>query len=80
MNITYIENRVRELISERIALEMAHSELVQQNQKLNREFQEAVLKNQSRYAQIQGALLELEQLKISESRNGPEETVITYER
>lgn len=57
-----IENRIRELTGEQQNLEAGHNAMVQQNQKLNQEFQQATVKNQTRFAQLTGAITELRQL------------------
>lgn len=62
MNNKQIENRIRELTAERQSLESAHNAMVQQNQKFNQEFQQQVAQNQSRFAQITGAITELQKL------------------
>jgi seryl-tRNA synthetase len=66
-NTKQIENRIRELTLERTALESAHNALVQQNQKINQEFQQQVVQNQTRFAQITGAITELK--KLTENLN-----------
>jgi glutaredoxin 2 len=57
-----IQERITELVNERNTLEAAHNAMVQQNQKINQEFQQQVVQNQTRFAQISGALRELQQL------------------
>ena len=57
-----IQARIDELMSERSELEGFHSGLVAGNQKMNQEFQQAVVKNQTRFAQITGAIIELQKL------------------
>jgi len=62
MNNEQIEGRIAVLISERSVLESAHNAMVQQNQKINQEFQQQVVQNQTRFAQISGAITELQKL------------------
>lgn len=69
MNNEQIENRIKGLTAERASLESAHNALVQQNQKLNQEFQQTVMQNQTRFAQLTGAITELQQLVRSEGDN-----------
>jgi hypothetical protein len=57
-----IEARIKELTLERKSLEISHNALVEQNQKVNQEFQQQVLQNQTRFAQITGAITELQKL------------------
>ena len=57
-----IECRIDELMRERNELELFHSGLIAGNQKMNQDFQQAVIKNQTRFAQITGAITELQKL------------------
>lgn len=59
---TEIEQRIKVLTLERKALEVSHNALVQQNQKINQEFQQTVMQNQTRFAQLSGAIQELQNL------------------
>ena len=59
MDKVKIEQRITELTSERARLNAAHGELVQQNQRMNQEFQQKIVANQTRYAQLTGAIDEL---------------------
>lgn len=59
----HIEERIQALTLEQQALQTNHENMVKMNQQSNREFQEQVVKNQTRFAQIMGALNELNQLK-----------------
>ncbi len=69
METKLIEERIRDLTAELHTLEVAHNALVQQNQQTQAQFQQQVAKNQTRYAQIQGALGELNQLQTRERNN-----------
>jgi uncharacterized protein involved in exopolysaccharide biosynthesis len=59
MDKVKIEQRITELTTERARLNAAHSELVQQNQRMNQDFQQKIVANQTRYAQLTGAIDEL---------------------
>lgn len=58
-----IEQRIRQLAHELRELEIAHLRLVQNKTREDQAFQQQAVQNQSRFAQIQGALTELKQLK-----------------
>jgi hypothetical protein len=58
-----IEDRIKALILERKVLETTHNLQVQENQKINQEFQQTVAKNQTLFAQLTGAINELSKLK-----------------
>lgn len=62
MNTEQIENRIKGLTAERSSLEASHNALVQENQKINQEFQRTVSENQTRFAQLTGAINELKLL------------------
>jgi hypothetical protein len=62
MNNEIIRERIQMLMIERVNLEQSHAGMVQGNQVMNQEFQQQVAKNQTRFAQISGAITELQQL------------------
>jgi len=64
-----IEERIVALTKEILTLEETHNAMVKQNQQDTQQFQQQVAKNQTRYAQIQGALVELKQLLKPEGNN-----------
>jgi polyhydroxyalkanoate synthesis regulator phasin len=65
MNAEKIKERIKELATERDALQLHYSTSVQQNQKMNQDFQQAMIANQTRFAQLTGAIDELKQLTAS---------------
>jgi hypothetical protein len=69
MDNRQIEERIAALTKELLALEESHNAMVKQNQQATQEFGQKVAKNQTRYAQIQGALVELKQLLKPEGNN-----------
>jgi hypothetical protein len=69
MNTTQIDQRIKDLNAEQKNLEQAHNVLMQEHQKRTQEFQQQAVQNQTRYAQIQGALAELFQLKQNKGEN-----------
>jgi hypothetical protein len=66
---TQIENRIRILTAECKNLESTHNIMVQENQKLNQEFQQQVMKNQTRFAQLTGGITELQKLLETKGEN-----------
>jgi hypothetical protein len=64
-----IEERIKALTAELNALQGTHDTMVQQNQQGQQQFQQQVAKNQTRYAQLQGAIAELQQLQKTEGIN-----------
>ena len=60
--MNYIQQRINELAREREQLEIFHFQLVRTKQADDQKFQQQVGNNQSRFAQIQGAIAELQQL------------------
>jgi seryl-tRNA synthetase len=62
MDKVKIEQRITELTTERARLKDAHTELVQQNQRVNQDFQQRIVQNQTRYAQLTGAIDELKHM------------------
>jgi hypothetical protein len=62
MNNEHITERIQQLMIERSALQSAHNSMAMQNQKDNQEFQQKAVQNQTRYAQITGAIIELQKL------------------
>jgi hypothetical protein len=69
MDNRQIEERIAALTKELLALEESHNAMVKQNQQATQEFGQKVAKNQTRYAQIQGALVELKQLIKTKGNN-----------
>jgi hypothetical protein len=69
MNTDQIDKRIKDLNAEQKNLEQAHTALVQEQQQRNQEFQQRAIENQTRFAQIQGALAELFQLKQTKGEN-----------
>jgi hypothetical protein len=64
-----VSDRIKGLTAELHALEASHNAMVQENQKINQQFQAQVGQNQTRYAQLQGAIAELNQLKQTKDNN-----------
>lgn len=62
MDTQKIEDRIQALMIERSSLEQSHAGMIRGNQRMNEEFQQQVVKNQTRFAQITGAITELQQL------------------
>lgn len=72
-----ILSKIQELMIERAALEQAHAGLIRGNQKMNQEFQERVVKNQTRYAQLTGAITELQKLVNPKGENNHDDSIPT---
>jgi prefoldin subunit 5 len=58
-----VNDRIKGLTAELQSLEATHNKMVQENQQSQQQFQAQVAQNQTRYAQLQGAIAELNQLK-----------------
>jgi hypothetical protein len=79
METKLIEERIKGLGAELAHLESSHNAMVQENQKMNETFRMQVAKNQTRYAQIQGAITELQTL-IKPKGNNNDNSIPTSSR
>jgi hypothetical protein len=80
MNTDHINNRIQELTAEMKILEQTHNALVEAHQKRTQEFQQQAVQNQARFAQIQGALTELQNLKQPIGDNNHDDSIPTSDR
>jgi len=64
-----LKDRINGLTAELQSLEATHNRMVQENQQIQQQFQAQVAQNQTRYAQLQGAIAELNQLKKTKESN-----------
>lgn len=68
-----IEERINKLRVELQRLNNRHDAMVQENQRINQEFQQNVTKNQNRFQQLVGAIAELETMQAeAQTENGDE--------
>ena len=77
-----IQDRIKGLTAELRALEASHNSMVQENQQSQQKFQAQVGQNQTRYAQLTGAIGELQHmLKPEGSKNNePKLSEHTWQR
>jgi hypothetical protein len=64
-----IKERIQALILERNAIETQHNAEYRANQKANQDFQQKATENQTRYAQLTGAIAELQKLLPQPTNN-----------
>lgn len=77
MNTDHITQRIQQLTLERSTLEASHNALSLANQKANQDFQKKAVENQTRYAQMTGAIAELQKLVQPKGDNNHDDSIPT---